>query len=70
MRLGHHHEKSQNFCLQFVHNFGGFEKVDEESKEVFSNLVTLSEKLKLNLQEDNCIELLAVCHMKSLLVKT
>ena len=70
VRLGHHHEKSQNFCLQFVHNFGGFEKVDEESKEVFSNLVTLSEKLKLNLQEDNCIELLAVCHMRSLLVKT
>ena len=44
--------------------------MDEESKEIFSNLVTLSEKLKLNLQEDNCIELLAVCHMRSKLVKT
>ena len=57
VRLGHHHEKSQNFCLQFVHNFGGFEKVDEESKEAFSNSVTLSEKLELNLQEDDFIEL-------------
>ena len=70
MRLGHHHEKSQNFCLQFVHNFCEFEKVVEESKEVFSNLMTLSAKLKLNLQEDNFVELLAVCHMRSLLVKT
>ena len=35
----------KNMCMQFVHNFPGFEKVGEESKEVFSNLVTLSEKL-------------------------
>ena len=33
----------KNLCPQFVHDFRGFEKVDEESKEVFSNLVTLSE---------------------------
>ena len=52
----------KNLCLQFVHDFHGFEKVDEESKEVFSNLVTLSEKPKLDLQEDNFIELLAVQH--------
>ncbi|KAJ8784220.1 hypothetical protein J1605_008371 [Eschrichtius robustus] len=36
--------------------------VDEESKEVFSNLVTLSEKLELDLQEDDFIEILAVHH--------
>ena len=36
----------------FFDDFCGFEKVDEESKEAFSNLVTLSEKLKLNLQDD------------------
>ena len=44
--------------LQFVHDFLGFEKVDEES--IFGNLVTLSEKQKLDLQEDNFIEFLAV----------
>ena len=37
------------FTVQFVHNFREFEKVDEASKEVFSNLVTLSEKLELDL---------------------
>ena len=47
---------------QSVHNFLGFEKVDEEFKEVFSNLVTLSEKLELDLQEDDFIELLAMQH--------
>ena len=36
--------------------------MDEESKEVFSNLVTLSEKLELDLQEDYFTELLAVQH--------
>ena len=50
----------KNLCLQFVHYFCGFEKVDEESKEVFCNLVTLREKLELVLQEDDYIELLAV----------
>ena len=34
--------------------------MDEESKEVFSNLVTLSKKLELDLQEDDFTELLAV----------
>ena len=52
----------KSFCLQFVHSLHGFEKVDEKSKNVFSNLVTLSEKLKLDLQEDNSMELLAVQH--------
>ena len=52
----------ENLCLQFVHDFLGFEKVEEES--IFGNLVTLSEKLKLVLQEDNFIELLAVQHEK------
>ena len=52
----------KDLCPQFVHDFGGFEKVDEESKEVFSNLVTLSNMLELDLQEDDFIELLAVQH--------
>ena len=36
--------------------------MDEESKEVFSNLVTLSRKLEIDLQEDDFIKLLAVQH--------
>ena len=52
----------KNLCPQFVHDFRGFEKVDEESKEVSSNSVTLSEKLELDLQEDDFTELLAVQH--------
>ena len=50
----------KNLWPQFVHDFCGFENVDEESKEVFSNLVTLSKKLELDLQEDSFTELLAV----------
>ena len=42
--------------------FMDLRRVDEESKEVFSNLVALSEKLELDLQEDDFIELLAVQH--------
>ena len=42
----------KNLCLKFVCSFCGSEKVDEESKEAFSNSVTLSEKLELNLQDD------------------
>ena len=53
----------KNLCPQFVQDFPGFEKVDE-SKEIFSNLVTLSKKLELDLQEDNFIELLVVQHEK------
>ena len=49
----------KNF-VQFVYDFHGFEKVDEESKETFSNLVTLSKELELDLQEDDFIDLLAV----------
>ena len=49
-------------CLQYVHNSHGFGKVDEESKEVFNNLVIFSEKLELDLQEDDFIALLAVQH--------
>ena len=52
----------KNLCPQVVHDFCGFEKVDKESKEVFSNLVTLSKKLELDLQEDDFIKLLAVQH--------
>ena len=53
----------KNFLPQFVHHFPGFEKEDEESQEVFSNLVTLSEKLELDWQED-FIKLLPVKHEK------
>ena len=52
----------KKLCPQFVHDLHGFEKVHEESKEVFSDLVTLSEKLDLDPQEDNFTELLAVQH--------
>ena len=52
----------KNLCPPIVHDFHGFEKVEEESKEVFSNLVALSKKLELDLQEDDFTELLAVQH--------
>ena len=53
------------FGSTFAHSLftiRGFEKVNEESKEVFSDLVTLSEKLDLDPQEDNFTELLSVQH--------
>ena len=59
---GHHEWGLEEPCPQFVHDFCGFEKADEKSEEVFSNVVTLSEKLELDLQEDDFIELLAVQH--------
>ena len=52
----------KNIWPQFVHDYHGFEKMDKDSKEVFSNSVTLSEKLELDLQEDDFTELLAVQH--------
>ena len=52
----------KNLYLQFIHDFCGFEKMDEMSKEVFSNLVTLNDKLEIDLQQDNFTELLAVQH--------
>ena len=55
--------------MQFVHNFRGFKKAGEESKEVFSNFMTLSEKLELDLPEDNITEVLAV-NTRSLRMKT
>ena len=36
--------------------------VDEESREVFSYLVTLTEKLELDLQKDDTTELFVVQH--------
>ena len=39
----------ENLCLQFGHNFCGFEKVGEEAREVLSNSVSLSKNLKLDL---------------------
>ena len=49
----------KNF-VQFAYDFHRFEKVDEESTVSFSNLVTLSKELELDLQEDDFIDLLAV----------
>ena len=49
-----------NLCLNIIHDFGGSEKVDEESKKVFSNSITLSDKLELDLQKDHFTELLSV----------
>ena len=46
--------------MQFVYIFHGFEKVDEEFKEVFSNLMSFSEKLELDLKEDKFLELLVM----------
>lgn len=54
----------KNLCLKLIHNFHGFEKMDEESKEVFSNLVTLRKTLELDLQEHSFTELLAGQHEK------
>ena len=39
----------KNVCPQLVHDFYGFEKMDEESEEVFNSIVILSEKLELDL---------------------
>ena len=50
----------KNLCLKFVCSFCGSEKVDEESKEAFSNSVTLRENLELGLQKDDFTELYAV----------
>ena len=58
-----------NLCPKLIHNFRGLEKVDEESKEVFSNWATLSKKLGLDLLGDNFTELLAG-QRKDLLMKT
>ena len=33
----------KNLYLQFFHNFHGFEDMDEESKDIISNFLTLSE---------------------------
>ena len=52
----------KKLCPPIVHDFHGLEKVDEESKEVFSNLVALSKKLELDLREDDFTELLAAQH--------
>ncbi|CAM9641418.1 unnamed protein product, partial [Rangifer tarandus platyrhynchus] len=54
----------KNLCLKIIHDFGGLEKVDEESKKIFSDSITLSDKLELDLQKDHFIELLEVQHKK------
>ena len=56
----------KDLCPQFVHDVGGFAKVIEESRGVFSNLVALSKVLELDLQEDDFIELLAVQHQEQI----
>ena len=51
----------ENFCLKIIHDFSGLGKVDEESKKIFSDSMTLSDKLEL---EDHFIELLDVQHKR------
>ena len=46
--------------MQLAYDFRGFKKTDEESKEVFSNIVTLSKKLEQDPQEGDFTELPAV----------
>ena len=48
--------------MQFAYDFCRFKKANEESKEVLSNLVTLSKKLELDSQEGNFIELFSLQH--------
>ena len=60
------------FGSTFAHSLftiRGFEKVNEESKEVFSSLVMFSKKLALDLQEMASLRSL-LCDMRSLPVKT
>ena len=52
----------KNLCLHFVYDFCEFEKLDESFREVFSTLVTLSEKLELDLQVDDFMEILVLHH--------
>ena len=52
------------FFFSFFQNFHGFEKVGEESKEVFNNLLIFSEELELGLQEDGFTELFAMQYEK------
>ena len=54
----------KNFCLKIIHDFSGLEKVDEESKKIFSDSITLSDKLELDLQKDHFIEVLDVQHKR------
>ncbi|CAI9155550.1 unnamed protein product [Rangifer tarandus platyrhynchus] len=53
----------KNNCPQFVHDFRGFEKVDEEFRDL-QQLHDHQEKMELGLHEDNFIELLAGQHRK------
>jgi len=59
----------KSVCLHFVHDFHGLEKMNVESKEVFSSLVMFSKKLALDLQEMASLRSL-LCDMRSLPVKT
>lgn len=60
----------KNLCLQCVFTIFMDLKVDKESKEVFSNLVIFSEKLELDLQEDETSLHSLLCNMRCLLMKT
>ena len=48
--------------MHCLHDFCRFKKANEESKEVLSNLVTLSKKLELDPQEGNFVELFSLQH--------
>ena len=62
--MSFHEQGLEKHLSQVVHDLCELEKVTEESKEVFSNTGMLNEKLKLDLQEIDFTEFLAVHHEK------
>ncbi|XP_045116125.1 tigger transposable element-derived protein 1-like [Portunus trituberculatus] len=46
----------KKLCPQVVHDFTGFENIQEEQEEVVDNLISMSEKLELELKEQDLTE--------------
>ncbi|XP_045111390.1 tigger transposable element-derived protein 1-like [Portunus trituberculatus] len=46
----------KKLCPQVVHDFTGFENIQEEQEEVVDNLISMSEKLELELEEQDFTE--------------
>lgn len=46
----------KKLCPQVVHDFTGFENIQEEQKEVVDNLISMSEKLELELEKQDFTE--------------
>uniref|UniRef100_A0A3Q3GU97 DDE-1 domain-containing protein n=1 Tax=Kryptolebias marmoratus TaxID=37003 RepID=A0A3Q3GU97_KRYMA len=54
----------KKLCAMFVHDFAGFGKIQADKHNVVKNLVRISEKLDLALQEDDFHEYLEVHHQE------